>query len=164
MASETAAKAARAEIQKTSQAVAHDARQVKTSAAHIEDSAQSIQRTSDRATLLAADRTLLAAERTYAAWVRTGLAALAAGVGARALLARLVPDAMVMLAASVLVLFSAFCFCAAVWRELVPRWTDPVPTAPRIPRTILFLVNGSLTLVALGALAGIWAMRIKGGI
>lgn len=164
MASETAARTASVEIQKTSQSVAKDARQVKTSAAHIEDSAQSIQRTSDRATLLAVDRTLLAAERTYAAWVRTGLAALAAGVGARALLARLMPDALVMLAASMLIVFSAFCFCAAVWRELVPQWTNPAPSAPRIPRLVLFLINGSLALMALGALVGIWVTRIEGGI
>lgn len=45
----------------------------------------------DRRTVLAADRTVYAAERTYAAWMRTGLTALASGVGAKALLADVVP-------------------------------------------------------------------------
>jgi putative membrane protein len=151
-----------AELRKTTRKVQANAEQVKSSARHIEDSAHSIKQTTDRTTELAADRTLLAAERTYAAWVRTGLAALASGIGARALLAKVIPDPLVMLAATVLVLFSAFCFCAAVWRELVPRWTDPAPTAPRIPRLILFTVNGCLTLVALGALTGIWIGRLHG--
>lgn len=150
-----------AALQKTTQKVQANAEQVKSSARHIEDSAHSIQKTTDRATELAADRTLLAAERTYAAWVRTGLAALAAGVGARTLLEKLVPDPLVMLGASVLVLFSAFCFSAAVWRQMVPRWTNPNPDAPRIPRAILFTVNGTLTLVSLGALAGIWISRLS---
>lgn len=123
-----------AELQKTTQTVQANAEQVKSSAHRIEDSAHSIQKTTDRATELAADRTLLA---------------------------RLVPDPLVMLAASVLVLFSAFCFCAAVWRQMVPRSTNPNPDAPRIPRAILFLVNGSLTLVALGALVGIWISRLS---
>ena len=150
-----------AELRKTTQKVQANAEQVKSSARRIEDSAHSIEKTTDRSTELAADRTLLAAERTYAAWVRTGLAALAAGVGARALLAKIVPDPLVMLAASVLVLFSAFCFCAAVWRQTVPRWTNPNPDAPRIPPAILFVVNGTLTLVALGALVGIWISRLS---
>lgn len=136
--------------------VKESAQHVKASAQNIESSAASIEATSDRSTELAADRTLFAAERTYAAWVRTGLAALASGVGARALLAHLIPDPMIMFASTVLVLFSTFCFCAAVWRELVPQMTNPVPKARRIPRIILFFINGSLGLVSLGALIGIW--------
>lgn len=164
MAQTHAAKAAH-EITKTSKAVSENARKVKQSAEHIEDSAQTIEATSDRSTLLAADRTVFAAERTYAAWVRTGLASLASGIGARALLEKVqLPDPVVMLASSVLILFSAFCFCAAVWRELVPQLRDPVPNANRIPRAVLFLVNGSLALVAIGALVGVWVGRLKGGI
>ena len=72
----------------------------------------------DRRTELAANRTVLAAERTYAAWVRTGLAALASGVGAQALLEDVIPGWLTKPTGSALVLFSAFCFLAAVWREL----------------------------------------------
>ncbi|HEX3756459.1 MAG TPA: DUF202 domain-containing protein [Rhizomicrobium sp.] len=145
----------RAEIRKTT-------KKVKESAKNIEDSASSIEDTSDRSTQLAADRTVFAAERTYAAWVRTGLASLASGIGARALLAKIIPDSMVMFATTILVLFSTFCFCAAVWRELVPHLNDPIPQARRIPRVILFLINGSLVLVALVALIGIWISRTQG--
>src|SRR4051812_48206515 len=74
----------------------------------------------DRRTTLAADRTVLAAERTYAAWVRTGLAALASGVGAKALLKGIIPPWSIHLIGTVLILFSAFSFAAAVWRELAP--------------------------------------------
>src|SRR5687768_3219458 len=72
----------------------------------------------DRRTELAADRTVFAAERTYAAWVRTGLAALASGIGAKKLLEGVVPEWMIIGTGSVLVLFSAFCFAAAVWRQV----------------------------------------------
>jgi putative membrane protein len=110
----------------------------------------------DRRTVLAADRTVLAAERTYAAWVRTGLAALASGVGAKKVLGGVLPEWGVVLTASVLVLFSAACFAAAVWRELMPRVEAPRPEVRRLPPALLILVNGFLVLVALGALVGVW--------
>ena len=55
-----------------------------------------------------------AVERTYAAWVRTGLLAMASGIGAKALLAELLPQWLIIATGSVLVFFSAFCFGAAV--------------------------------------------------
>lgn len=113
----------------------------------------------DRRTELAADRTQLAAERTYAAWVRTGLAAMASGIGAKALLTGILPDLGVMLAGTVLELFSAFCFAAAVWRETSPGVPPPKPDTRRIPRGLLFTVNGFLALVALAALVSIWVGR-----
>ena len=79
-----------------------------------------VEKSADRSTVLAADRTIFAAERTYAAWVRTGLTSLAAGVGAKAALGQVMGEALVLAAGSVLVLFSAFCFAAGVWRELFP--------------------------------------------
>jgi len=151
----------RAEIRKTTANVQNSARDVRQSAENIEDSAASIEKTSDRSTVLAADRTIFAAERTYAAWVRTGLAAMASGIGAKALLSEVVPDKVVLFAGTILVLFSAFCFCAAVWRELLPRLDDPVPNARRIPRTVLFIINGSLVLVAAAALVGIWTFGVR---
>src|ERR1700742_3213264 len=126
------------------------------SAAHLEHSAEEQTDSADRRTQLAADRTVLAAERTYAAWVRTGLAALASGVGAKALLANVLPGLMVELTSSILVLFSALCFCAAIWRELVPKVSNPVSEVPRIPRAVLFVVNGFLTTVAVFAFVSIW--------
>lgn len=155
-------KASADSVKDTARHVKASAQQVRDSAANIEDSAASIEDTSDRSTELAADRTVFAAERTYAAWVRTGLAALASGIGAKALLERLLPETVVHVAGSVLILFSAFCFCAAVWRELVPQVSDPAPQARRLPRPILFLINGSLTLVALLALISLWTTRYRG--
>ena len=111
--------------------------------------------TADRRTQLAADRTILAAERTYGAWVRTGLAALASGVGAKKVMAGMIPDWSVTLLGSVLVLFSAFAFGAAIWRELYPGAPPPRPDTKQIPSTILILVNGCLILIALGALTGV---------
>lgn len=139
----------RAEIHRAS-------KHIKDSANDIADSAGKIETSADQATVLAADRTIYAAERTYAAWVRTGFAALASGVGARALLEHILPALLVQIVGSVLALFSAFCFGAAVWRELVPRFNDPMPNARRIPRWILFVVNGTLILVALAAILSIW--------
>ena len=113
----------------------------------------------DRRTELAADRTIFAAERTYAAWVRTGLSALAAGVGAKALLKDVVDPWLVNATGSVLILFSAFCFFAGVWRELDAGAPPPRPDIPRLPPWLLVSVNGFLVLVALAALVGIWLVR-----
>lgn len=110
----------------------------------------------DRRTELAANRTVLAAERTYAAWVRTGLAALASGVGAQALLEDVMNAGLTKSAGSALVLFSAFCFMAAVWREMRPGAMPPTPDVRRIPPLLLLALNGFLAFVSLAALAGIW--------
>ncbi|MEF2071550.1 YidH family protein [Consotaella aegiceratis] len=110
----------------------------------------------DRRTELAADRTVFAAERTYAAWVRTGLAAMASGIGAKKLLEGVVPDWMIISTGSILVLFSAFCFGAAVFRQLYPGAPPPSPDTQRIPPFLLLAVNGFLIVVALAALIGVW--------
>ncbi len=115
----------------------------------IEDSA-------DRRTVLAANRTVFAAERTYAAWVRTALVALASGVGAKATLRGVVPEWIIILAGTVLVLFSAFCFGAAVWREIDTGAGSPQPEVRRLPRLLLIAVNLLLGLVSIAALIGIW--------
>ena len=116
----------------------------------------------DRRTELAADRTLFAAERTYAAWVRTGLAALASGVGAKKLLEGVIPEWGIWGVGTVLVLFSAFCFGAAVWRQVYPGAPPPRPDAPRIAPALLIAVNGFLVLVALAALVSVWFGRTGG--
>jgi putative membrane protein len=113
-----------------------------------------------RRTQLAADRTVLAAERTYATWVRTGLAALASGVGARALFAHRLPDWFGGLTGSVLILFSAFCFCAAVWRELSPGAPTASADTRRLPEPLLLGLNGFLVFVSAAALVGIWVARV----
>jgi putative membrane protein len=100
-----------------------------------------------------------AVERTYAAWVRTGLLAMASGIGAKALLAELLPQWLIIATGSVLVFFSAFCFGAAVWRHLDPGVPPPRADVFRIPPWILIAVNGFLALVALAALLGIWFGR-----
>src|ERR671917_475557 len=93
--------------------------------------------TPDRHTEIAATRTVLAAERTYAAWVRTGLMSLATGVGAKTTLGGVLPEWIVVLTGSVLVTFAAFCFVAAVWRELSPGTPPPRPDVHRLPRVLL---------------------------
>jgi putative membrane protein len=116
----------------------------------------------DRRTELAADRTIFAAERTYAAWVRTGMAALASGIGAKKLLEGVVPEWMIIATGSVLVLFSAFCFAAAVWRQVFVGAPPPIPDVKRLPPFLLVAMNGFLVLVALTALLSIWFGRTGG--
>lgn len=123
---------------------------------------EGMQDSADRRTELAANRTVLAAERTYAAWIRTGLASLASGIGAKKLLEGVVPEWMILSTGSMLVLFSAFCFVIAVWRELAPGAPPPQPDTRRIPPVLLVLSNGFLTLVALAALFSIWFGRTGG--
>jgi putative membrane protein len=117
----------------------------------------------DPRVLYAADRTVLAAERTYAAWVRTGLVSLAAGVGAKTSLGSVLPEWAILFNATLLVLFSAFCFAAAVWRNLRPGHDSPERSDVRqIPKALLVVVNGGLLLVSLGALLGVWFGRTGG--
>lgn len=140
-----------------------DAAAVRKSAQRLEESAGAVKHgtrdmaeSADRRTELAADRTVLSAERTYAAWVRTGLAALASGVGAPALLKGAVPNWLAGATGSVLILFSAFCFVAAIWRELRTGAPPPKPDIRRLPPALLIVLNGFLVIVALAALVGIW--------
>lgn len=44
-----------------------------------------------------------------------------------------------MLTGSVLVAFAAFCFVAAVWRELFPGAPPSEPDVHRLPRVVLFI-------------------------
>jgi putative membrane protein len=144
------------ETQKTDRAqakLAESASKLKESALQQTDSA-------DRRTELAADRTIFAAERTYAAWVRTGLAALAAGVGAKALLKDAVDPWLASATASLLILFSAFCFFAGVWRDLNPGAPPPRPDIRRLPSWLLMGINGFLVLVALAALVSTWVVKV----
>jgi putative membrane protein len=104
---------AQSTLQRSGQKLAESAEKIKDSTYRVEDSAE-------RTTQLAADRTVFAAERTYAAWVRTGLLAMASGIGAKALLEELLPQWLIIATGSVLVLFSVFCFGAAVWRHSIP--------------------------------------------
>jgi len=132
---------------------------VRRSARRLEQSAGVQESSADRRTQLAADRTVLAAERTYAAWVRTGLAALASGVGAKALLGGILPGWFNSLTGSMLILFSAFCFVAGVWRGLKPGAPPPRPDTPQLPAHLLVAVNGFLVVVDLCALIGVWLAR-----
>lgn len=113
----------------------------------------------DRRNEPAADRTVFAAERTYAAWVGTGIAALASGVGARKVLEGHVPEWVILLGGTVLILLSAFSFGAAVWRELYPGTPPPKGDAPRLHPALLVVMNGALIVVAVAALLGVWSGR-----
>ena len=136
-------------IESQSKKVADSARKLNESSVRIEDSA-------DRRTELAANRTALAAERTYSAWIRTGLFALASGAGAKGVLVDLMPEWIVLADGSALILFSVFCFAAAVWRIENSGASRPDPDVPHINRRILTAMSVFLSLVSLAALYGIW--------
>lgn len=115
----------------------------------------------DRNTQLAVDRTVLAVERTYASWVRTGLAGLASGIAAKKFLVGIVSEPLITLAGALLVLFGAFCFVAAIWRQTFqPR---PPADMPRIKATLLAVATGFLLLVSLVALFAVIAGGNGGG-
>ncbi len=136
-------------LEDTAQKVERDTERMERETARMEVSA-------DRRTELAANRTIFAAERTYAAWVRTGLVAMASGVGAKPALSGHLPDWLIGLTGTVLVLFSVFCFVAAVWRQLYPGPPPPKPDAKPIHAAWLVVLNGFLALAAIASLIGIW--------
>ena len=140
--------------------LARSAEKLKDSASRMERGTLHMEFSADRRTELAADRTVFAAERTYAAWVRTGLVALASGIGARALLANVVSDWLITMTGGVLVLFSAFCFAAAVWRNFYRPQPPPVAGVVRIHPSVLMVVNGFLILVALAAFVDVVFGRV----
>jgi putative membrane protein len=150
------------EIKQSATEVKVSAERMKSSTEEMKASTEEMKDSADRRTELAADRTVLAAERTYASWVQLGLASLAAGVGAKRLLAGVVPDLMIVIQGTLLVLFSAFCLGAAVWRQLAPGVPPPRPDVRRIPAHVLVAVNAVLALVALSALVSIWFGRTGG--
>ena len=82
--------------------------------------------------------------------------------GAKKLLEGMVPNWMTIVAGWLLVLFSAFCFGAAVWRQLFGHPPQPEPDVPRMNAVVLVLVNGFLGLVALTALFTIWFAKTGG--
>ncbi len=139
--------------------IAHASAALRADAATLARSAGRQTDSADRRTTLAADRTVLAAERTYAAWVRTGLGALASGVGARTLFIRVLPAWFGGLTGSMLIVFSIFCFAAAVWRDIHPGTEPPEPNVRQLPAAVLLVVNGFLIVVDLAALVGIWIAR-----
>jgi putative membrane protein len=148
--------------QQTHQEIKQSAKQTEKAAQQTAVAAEVTKDSADRRTELAADRTVFAAERTYAAWVRTGLAALASGIGAKKLLDGVVPDWMILATGSLLVLFSAFCFGAAVWRQFAVGAPPPNPDVKRLPPYLLIAINGFLILVALAALATVLFGRTGG--
>jgi putative membrane protein len=139
-------------LNQSGEKIAKSAEKMGQATERVEDSA-------DRRTVLAADRTLFAAERTYAAWMRTGLFALASGVGSEKLLTGLIPKWLTVVTASILVIFSAFCFVAGAWRELNPGAPPPRPDAPRLSPYLLCAFGIFLALVAAAVLVGLWFGR-----
>jgi putative membrane protein len=147
------------ELKRSAVEVKASAEHMKASTEDMKASTEEMKDSADRRTELAADRTVLAAERTYASWVQLGLASLAGGVGAKKLLQDVVPEALIVTQGTLLVMFSAFCFAAAVWRQIEPGVPPPRPDVKRIPASILLSVNAVLALVALSALLSIWFGR-----
>src|SRR3954471_24189554 len=139
-------------IEVQTEKVADSANKLKESSVRIEDSA-------DRRTELASNRTALAAERTYSAWIRTGLFSLASGAGAKGVLTGLMPEWVVIADSSALIVFSIFCYCAAVWRFRNSGATRPNPDVRLIDARILIVMSGFLSLVSLAALIGIFLPR-----
>ena len=150
------------EIKESAAEVKVSAQRMKASTEDMKASTEEMKDSADRRTELAADSTVLAAERTYASWVQLGLGSLAAGLGAKKLLDGVVPEWMIIIQGTLLVLFSAFCFGAAVWRQFAPGVPPPRPDVRRIPPHILMAVNAFLVIVAFSALLSIWFGRTGG--
>lgn len=136
-------------------AVESQSAKVADSARHLEQSAVRVEDSADRRTELASNRTALAAERTYSAWIRTGLFSLASGAGAKGVLTGLMPAWIVIADSSALIVFSIFCYYAAVWRFRNSGAVRPNPDVPQIDARILVAMSAFLSAVSLAALIGV---------
>ena len=118
--------ASKPKIVESSDKLKDSAVRTKDSAAHMERSTARVEDSADRRTELAADRTILRR--------RTDLCRVGAHRPCRdgkrdrreALLTDILPQWLIMVTGSVFLLFSVFCFGAAVWRHLYP---GPPPSA-----------------------------------
>jgi len=102
---------------------------------------------------LALDRTVLANERTYQAWLRTGLAALAAGLAVAKFLQDSMPLWMLLIMATILILFSILAFFLAAWRysrlHISMAHLDVDSTPPWLVKTAsMFLIGCSFLALA----------------
>jgi len=106
-------------------------------------------------TNLALDRTVLANERTYAAWIRTGLAALATGLGIAKFMTDLMPQWVIQVVSSLLIVFSAVAFQVAAWRyshlhiKVAKLEVDAIPLLLVRGLSVLFVVCSIISLVYL---------------
>jgi putative membrane protein len=66
------------------------------------------------------------------------------------------PDWLIKIDGSALIVFSIFCFCAAVWRMVNSGAARPGPDVRRIDERILIAMSAFLSLVSLAALWGLW--------
>ena len=73
-----------------------------------------------------------------------------------------IPQRLIIVAGPVLVAFGAFCFGAAIWRELRPGAETKRSDAPRLPPPLLVAFNAILVLVSAAALLGIWFGKTGG--
>ncbi len=74
-----------------------------------------------------------------------------------------VPEWVILLGGTTLVLLGAFSFVAGVWQQLYSGAPPPKSDAPQLPPWILVAVNGTLVVVAVSALIGIWSGRAGPG-
>jgi putative membrane protein len=63
---------------------------------------------------------------------------------------------MILADASVLIVFSAFCLAAAVWRHAYSYRPPPRTFTPQLSSWILLCVNGFLACVSLATLVALW--------
>ncbi|VAX14948.1 hypothetical protein MNBD_NITROSPINAE04-1980 [hydrothermal vent metagenome] len=104
---------------------------------------------------LALDRTVLANERTYQAWIRTGLALFIAGLGVLKFLREEMPFWILLVIATLFILFSAIAFLLAAWRyrhfhlRIKRLDIDVVPSWVVITASVLLAATALLALIGL---------------
>ena len=101
------------------------------------------------------DQTVLANERTYQAWIRTGLASAAAGLGIVRLLQAAVPLWILLVIATVLLLFSILFFLLAAWRYKHIHLRSAHLNIDAMPPMIATAISATLAGCALLALGGL---------
>jgi putative membrane protein len=128
---------------------------------HSDVSASSITHSGKQKTRAAFSRKAQAQQSTYVAWILTGVAALATGVALDLMFANIGCSGYGVATSSVLILYSGFCYVAAVWRILEQRVSSPLRAFRLFPSTKLITISAALIVIDLAVLTACWVTQAK---
>jgi putative membrane protein len=126
---------------------------------HSHAPASSITHSDKQKTRAAFSRKAQAEQSTYIAWILTGVAALATGVAIDLMFANIGCSGYGVVTGSVLILYSGFCYVAAVWRSIEQHAVSPLRAFRLLPGAKLITISAALIVIDLAVLTACWVTQ-----